>query len=186
MGYFITAGGGGGTTTPPAYLFRTGLTLVGTTVDLDPADVQGDPLSEIGGLYEVPNDGQQYARQWIIGGVPTWVPVTSGGVWVGATPPPIVPPATTWVSGALWWRTDPDGDLYIWFPDAAGLGVGAWVRAAKPLADMGIATGVHIGPTPPVSALPGDLWWRNDPDGDMYVLYNDGTNTRWIRTAKPL
>jgi hypothetical protein len=160
-------------------------------VHLQPAETQTDPLSEIGGVLEVPLDGAVYARQYdTVNGRPWWVPVVSGGVWVGPNPPALVPPATQWASGTLWWRTEgpngADGDLYVFYPDAAGVGVGRWVRAAKPLYDAGIKTGIHIGPTPPAGAVPGDLWWRNDPDGDMYILHNDGTNTRWIRTAKPL
>jgi len=181
MGRFIVSGGGTtGTPTPPLS-FGIGLTQTGLIVDLDPAEVQGDPVSEIGGVYEVPADGQQYARQYVAG-VPTWVPVTSGGVWVGPNPPALVPPATTWTAGTLWWRTDPDADLYLWYPDAGGPGQGAWVRAAQPLYGT-TTTSVFIGPSPPPNAVPGTLWQRNDPDFDLYILHLDGA---WVRAAKPL
>jgi len=28
---------------------------------------------------------------------------------------------------------------------------------------------VHVGPTAPPSPAVGDLWWRNDPDGSLFV-----------------
>jgi hypothetical protein len=39
---------------------------------------------------------------------------------------------------------------------------------------------VHIGPNPPEDPLPGLLWWRNDPDGTLYVYYDDGTSSQWV------
>ena len=183
MGYFVFGGGGGGTVTPPAYLFDEGLTLTGTTVDLDPAETQFVAGSELGGIYEIPPDGQQYVRQ-VLAGIPQWVPATiSAGVWIGPNAPPLVPPAVTWASGQLWFRNDPDADLYIWYPDAGGVGSGAWVRAAQPLNAISTKVGAFIGPNPPVNPTTGDLWLRNDPDFDLYVLNLDGT---WVRAAKPL
>ena len=34
-------------------------------------------------------------------------------------------------------------------------------------------------------ALPGELWWRDDPDGDFYILYDDGSSIQWVSTTKP-
>lgn len=39
---------------------------------------------------------------------------------------------------------------------------------------------VPIGSTPPFGAVSGQLWWRNDPDGTLYILYNDGSSTQWV------
>ena len=39
---------------------------------------------------------------------------------------------------------------------------------------------VPIGPTPPPAPEPGQLWWRNDPDGVLYIRYDDGTTENWV------
>jgi hypothetical protein len=39
---------------------------------------------------------------------------------------------------------------------------------------------VRIGPTPPAMSQPGDLWWRNDPDGTLYVYYDDGNSQQFV------
>ena len=44
---------------------------------------------------------------------------------------------------------------------------------------------VYIGSTPPPGAVPGTLWWRDDPDGDFYILYDDGSSVQWVSTTKP-
>src|SRR5262252_8462407 len=44
----------------------------------------------------------------------------------------------------------------------------------------GGASRVTIQPTPPASPVVGDLWWRNDPDGVLYVYYNDGNSSQWV------
>ena len=44
---------------------------------------------------------------------------------------------------------------------------------------------VYIGSTPPAGATPGTLWWRDDPDGDFYILYDDGSSVQWVSTTKP-
>jgi hypothetical protein len=44
----------------------------------------------------------------------------------------------------------------------------------------GGGSGVVIQPTPPASPAVGALWWRNDPDGTLYVYYNDGSSTQWV------
>jgi hypothetical protein len=213
MGYFVTAGGGtGGGTVQPPLSFGIGLTQTGLIVDLDPAE-----QIEIGGIYEIPNDGLQYARQYI-SGIPEWVPVQSGGFpFMGANPPPPVPPAVVVVPGTLWWRTT-DGQLFVYYNDGTknqwvtasptGEIVGvALVFPAPPMAGTihaatngvsylwdGVAwiaqdeTGgpVHIGPLPPVLVAPatdyepGTLWWRNDPDGILYIWYDDGTSSQWV------
>jgi hypothetical protein len=37
-----------------------------------------------------------------------------------------------------------------------------------------------IGPNPPVTPVNGQLWWRNDPDGVLYIYYNDGTSSQFV------
>ena len=37
-----------------------------------------------------------------------------------------------------------------------------------------------IAATPPATPLQGQLWWRNDPDGNLYISYNDGNSTQWV------
>lgn len=39
---------------------------------------------------------------------------------------------------------------------------------------------VSIGPTPPTNPVSGQLWWRSDPDGNLYVWYNDGSSSQWV------
>jgi hypothetical protein len=39
---------------------------------------------------------------------------------------------------------------------------------------------VFIGPNPPPDPQPGKLWWRNDPDGVLYIYYDDGASEQWV------
>ena len=40
--------------------------------------------------------------------------------------------------------------------------------------------GVAVGPTPPASPAVGALWWRSDPDGRLFVWYDDGSSQQWV------
>jgi hypothetical protein len=40
--------------------------------------------------------------------------------------------------------------------------------------------GVTIGAAAPSSPSPGQLWWRNDPDGNLFIYYNDGNTSQWV------
>jgi Collagen triple helix repeat (20 copies) len=42
------------------------------------------------------------------------------------------------------------------------------------------AAATAIGPTAPPAPVQGQMWWRNDPDGNLYISYNDGTSTQWV------
>jgi hypothetical protein len=42
------------------------------------------------------------------------------------------------------------------------------------------AAATTIGPTAPATPVQGQMWWRNDPDGNLYISYNDGTSTQWV------
>src|SRR5262249_59980874 len=44
----------------------------------------------------------------------------------------------------------------------------------------GGGAGVAVGPTPPVTPAVGNLWWRNDPDGTLFVWYDDGNSQQWV------
>jgi len=44
----------------------------------------------------------------------------------------------------------------------------------------GPPTYAAIGPTAPASPAVGQYWWRNDPDGRLYVYYNDGSSSQWV------
>jgi hypothetical protein len=47
--------------------------------------------------------------------------------------------------------------------------------------DYGNTNAAWIGATAPTATPePGQLWWRNDPDGNLYISYNDGTSTQWV------
>jgi hypothetical protein len=37
-----------------------------------------------------------------------------------------------------------------------------------------------IAATAPAAPVQGQLWWRNDPDGNLYISYNDGNSTQWV------
>ncbi len=72
-----------------------------------------------------------------------------------------------------------------WIPPAAGGGV----EEAPPGALYGRQDGaweivppnlVPIGPLPPATPEPGQLWWRNDPDGNLFIRYDDGTTVQWV------
>jgi len=39
---------------------------------------------------------------------------------------------------------------------------------------------VTVGPTAPPAPAQGNLWWRNDPDGALFVYYNDGNSSQFV------
>lgn len=45
----------------------------------------------------------------------------------------------------------------------------------------GLSSLVPIGATPPANPQPGQLWWRNDPDGVLYIRYaDDAGSEQWV------
>src|SRR5215471_5028104 len=48
------------------------------------------------------------------------------------------------------------------------------------LTAVSIPPGTTVGPTPPASPAVGQMWWRNDPDGMLYIWYNDGSSSQWV------
>jgi hypothetical protein len=47
----------------------------------------------------------------------------------------------------------------------------------------GGAAAVHVGPDAPATPVTGQLWWRNDPDGSLYIYYDDGTSSQFVPAA---
>lgn len=39
---------------------------------------------------------------------------------------------------------------------------------------------VFVGATAPSLPTVGDLWWRNDPDGVLFIYYDDGNSQQWV------
>jgi hypothetical protein len=39
---------------------------------------------------------------------------------------------------------------------------------------------VAIGPDAPATPAVGQLWWRTDPDGTLYIYYDDGTSAQFV------
>lgn len=39
---------------------------------------------------------------------------------------------------------------------------------------------VSVGPTPPPAPAQGDLWWRNDPDGTLFLYYTDANSSQFV------
>ncbi len=72
----------------------------------------------------------------------------------------------------------PNGVAYVWdgvkWNVVTGAGAG------------GGTTIITIGPTPPPNPQVGWLWWRNDPDGNLYVYYDDGTSAQWVPAVAAL
>ena len=78
------------------------------------------------------------------------------------------------MAGRLFLADDPTADLEA-----------ATKRYVDDAIAVPVPVRVYIGPTPPPGALPGELWWRDDPDGDFYILYDDGSSVQWVSTTKP-
>lgn len=75
--------------------------------------------------------------------------------------------------GNLWWNSE-EGVLYIYYgPDAGG--TEQWVQAAGS-AGGGAGANVSVSPTPPASAVEGDLWFNSD-NGRLFIYY---TGDVWV------
>src|SRR5215475_14359443 len=40
--------------------------------------------------------------------------------------------------------------------------------------------GTFAGPTPPATPQVGQLWWRSDPDGNLFIYYDDGNSKQFV------
>jgi hypothetical protein len=47
-------------------------------------------------------------------------------------------------------------------------------------ADNELSGGSYISDTPPINPIPGQLWWRNDPDANQFIYYFDGLTGQWV------
>jgi hypothetical protein len=43
-----------------------------------------------------------------------------------------------------------------------------------------VAPAVYVGADPPAAPGVGQLWWRTDPDGDLFIYYDDGTSSQFV------
>ena len=69
----------------------------------------------------------------------------------------------------------PNGSVYEW----DGM---VWVGVVP---NTSGSANVPIDTNPPTGAVSGQLWWRNDPDCTLYILFNDGTSTQWVPATRP-
>jgi hypothetical protein len=88
------------------------------------------------------------------------------------------------IVGDLWWDSV-HGELYIFYGDPTS---SEWVVANNnpgpqgPPGSPGAAI-VAIGPTPPSSPVPGQLWW-DSVGGQLYLYYQDPTGPpQWVAAA---
>src|SRR5262245_40117942 len=42
---------------------------------------------------------------------------------------------------------------------------------------------VYIGTNPPPSPPVGNLWWRSDPDQNLYLYYDDGNSKQYVQAV---
>jgi hypothetical protein len=45
------------------------------------------------------------------------------------------------------------------------------------------AEAVFIGAAAPINPPTGDLWWRSDPDQNLYIYYDDGNSKQWVNAV---
>jgi hypothetical protein len=69
-----------------------------------------------------------------------------------------------------------DGTIQYTTGHFQGRVAGSWVQ----LDNTASAPATTISATAPASPQQGQLWWRNDPDGNLYISYNDGNSTQWV------
>jgi hypothetical protein len=88
-------------------------------------------------------------------------------------------PRTYGISNAAPYASAPavgaEGDTY-WNTTEKALYISdgtAWVASAG-------GSAVHIGADAPATPAVGQLWWRNDPDGNLFIYYDDGTSSQFV------
>ena len=83
-----------------------------------------------------------------------------------------------------WIDVPPRADVNAGFvPEAPRDGVVYGRRGADGTWQRVEGGAVWIGPLPPANPVPGTLWWRNDPDGDLFIYYDDGVTEAWVQAA---
>jgi len=60
----------------------------------------------------------------------------------------------------------PNGALYSWDGAVWTALPGGW--------------SVFIGPSPPPNPPTGEMWWRSDPDQNLYIYFDDGNSKQWV------
>jgi len=110
---------------------------------------------------------------------PQWRPPRRTGGASGGTPGPQGPPGPTGpagpgvpaggTSGQVLGKTSATDYATAWINQTGGGGAS-----------------VTVGPTPPPAPAVGALWWRNDPDGRLFVFYDDGNSTQFVPATPTL
>jgi hypothetical protein len=49
-----------------------------------------------------------------------------------------------------------------------------------PTGNGGGGAAVHIGADAPATPAAGQFWWRTDPDGTLFIYYDDGTSAQFV------
>lgn len=67
-------------------------------------------------------------------------------------------------------------------PTTGNIGQALVVQAGPSIAWKTIIGGaqVNVGPSPPNGPVQGLLWWRNDPDGELFIYYDDGNSKQFV------
>jgi hypothetical protein len=65
----------------------------------------------------------------------------------------------------------PNGATYKW--DGT-----AWIVVTS-----GSPAGVYIGAAAPATPFTGELWWRSDPDQNLYLYYDDGNSKQFVNAV---
>jgi hypothetical protein len=96
--------------------------------------------------------------------------------WVAATATPGSPAITPFIPADF--PPNPTvGDMYISNGTEYQWDGIVWTRISTGVTGDAL---VPIAPTPPANPQPGQLWWRNDPDGVLYIFYFDGATSQWV------
>lgn len=69
----------------------------------------------------------------------------------------------------------PNGSTYEWDGEV-------WTGINDPTSNI---VAIFIGADPPPNPVAGNLWWRNDPDGNLYIFYVDTTSSQWVPAMQP-